>query len=163
MRRDPFDDPTPIPWPLAAAQAVSLWDPIPVGRDEQGEEVTVRLATEGQGGLNMLIGGIPGSGKSVAQSIWVAAAALDPHTRLWIMDGKQLDTAIWAPCAHRIVGPNGDEAIHLLLELHHEMELRRRDLLAREDGAEKIAPGMGLPLHFLLIDELAAYLRLPDA
>lgn len=162
VRRDPFDDPAPIPWPLADAEATSLWNPIPVGRDEQGEEVTVSLATEDQGGLNMLIGGIPGSGKSVAQSVWVAAAALDPSTRLWIMDGKQLDTAIWAPCAERMVGPNGDEAIHLLLELHHEMELRRRDLLARDDGAEKIHPSMGLPLHFLLVDELAAYLRLPD-
>ena len=59
LRRDPLADPTPIPWPLVDAGALSLWQPIPVGEDEDGNEVTVTLPER-----NLLLGGEPGAGKS---------------------------------------------------------------------------------------------------
>jgi hypothetical protein len=43
LRRDPLADPTPTPWPLAEPNRLSLWQPIPVGTDEDGSEVTVTL------------------------------------------------------------------------------------------------------------------------
>ena len=36
LRRDPLADPAPTPWPLVNAGALSLWQPIPVGEDEDG-------------------------------------------------------------------------------------------------------------------------------
>ena len=48
---------------------------------------------------NVLIGGEPGAGKSVALSTLVAAAALDPDARIWLLDGKLVELAAWAPVA----------------------------------------------------------------
>jgi hypothetical protein len=73
VRRDPLAVLGATPWPLAGVERVSLWEPFPVAVDEDGQPVTVRLPER-----NVLFGGEPGAGKSVAQSMPVAAAALDP-------------------------------------------------------------------------------------
>jgi S-DNA-T family DNA segregation ATPase FtsK/SpoIIIE len=48
----------------------------------------------------------------------------------------------------------------MLHVLRAEMEARYRELLAR--GQRKIHRGDGLPLHLVVVDELAFYLSLPD-
>ncbi len=73
VRRDPLAVGPPLPWPNADAPRASLWDPIPVGVGEDGEVVEVALPER-----NLLLGGEPGAGKSVALSLLVATAALDP-------------------------------------------------------------------------------------
>ena len=122
-----------MPWPHRDAEALSLWEPIPVGVDELGETVTIALPER-----NVLLGGEPGAGKSAALSVLVATAALDPSVRLWLLDGKLVELSVWAPCAQRLAGPDIDEAIALLRELREEMEARYRELLAR--GQRKVAP-----------------------
>ena len=79
---------------------MSLWEPIPLGVDEQGEPVAIELVER-----NVLIGGEPGAGKSAALSTLIAAAALDPDARIWLLDGKLVELAAWAPVAQRVVGP----------------------------------------------------------
>jgi DNA segregation ATPase FtsK/SpoIIIE-like protein len=155
VRRDPFDDPQPILWPAAEAEALSLWEAVPLGVDERGEVVSVGLVER-----NVLVGGEPGAGKSVALSLLVAAAALDPSTRIWLLDGKLVELAAWAPVAERLVGPDGREAIGLLREVQREMDERYRELLAR--GLRKVRREDGLALHLVVVDELAFYLSLPD-
>ena len=136
-------------------EALSLWEPIPVGVDEQGEPVSIELVER-----NVLIGGEPGGGKSVALSTLLAAAALDPSAKVWLLDGKLVELAAWAPIAQRVAGPNGEEAIELLRELRAEMDERYRELLAR--GQRKIRRDDGLPLHLVVCDELAFYLTVPE-
>ena len=155
VRRDPFEGAAPMPWPLADAEAASLWEPIPVGVDEQGEPVAIELVER-----NILLGGEPGAGKSAALSVLLAAAALDPNARLWLLDGKLVELAAWAPVAQRVAGPDGEQALELLRELRAEMDERYRELLAR--GLRKIRREDGLPLHLVVCDELAFYLTLPD-
>jgi hypothetical protein len=155
MRRDPFDDPQPITWPDARAGERSLWEPIPLGVDEHGETVEVGLVER-----NVLIGGEPGAGKSVALSTIVAAAALDRDARVWLLDGKLVELAAWAPVAERLIGPDGEQAIAALRELQCVMEDRYRELLAR--GLRKVRRGDALPLHLVVCDELAFYLALSD-
>lgn len=155
VRRDPFDDAAPLRWPVADDESLSLWEPLPLGVDEQGEHVAVELVEH-----NVLLGGEPGAGKSAALSIVIAAAALDSGTRLWLLDGKILEFAGWAPAADRVVGPRGEDAIELLRELRSEMEERYRELLAR--GLRKIRREENLPLHVVVVDELAMYLMMPD-
>jgi hypothetical protein len=70
LRRDPLADPTPTPWPLASADRLSLWQPVPVGVDEDGNEVTVSLPER-----NLLLGGEPGAGKSNVLQLLVAVGA----------------------------------------------------------------------------------------
>ena len=155
VRRDPFEDAVPIPWPAVEAGALSLWDPIPVGVDEHGEFVHMRLAER-----NVLVGGEPGAGKSVALSLLVAAGALDPEAQVWLLDGKLVELAAWAPVAERLVGPDVEQAIDTLRALQREMESRYRELLAL--GLRKVRREDGLALHLVVVDELAFYLSAPD-
>src|SRR3954452_3189776 len=155
VRRDPFEGSAALPWPNAAVGLTSLWEPIPVGVDEHGEAVSIRMAER-----NVLIGGEPGAGQSAALSMLVATAALDPAARVWLLDGKLVELAAWAPVAQRLAGPDGEQAIELLRAVRREMEARYRELLAR--GLRKVPREEGLPLHLVVCDELAFYLTLPD-
>lgn len=154
VRRDPLAADAG-PWPNAEADRLSLWKPIPVGVNEAGEQVTVSLAER-----NMLLGGEPGAGKSVALSQLVATAALDPDARLHLFDGKLVELAAWSSCATHTVGVSTERANELLRELQTEMDDRYLALLANK--ARKVTPDTGLPLHVLVIDELAHYLLAPD-
>ncbi len=149
VQRDPLAATEPLPWPLADAAAFSLWEPI--GVDEDGRQVTLRLPER-----NVLLGGEPGAGKSAALSLLVAAAALDPGVKLWLLDGKRVELAAWAPAAERLVGPDVAEAADMLDALRAEMDLRYAQLLAW--GRRKVSPDDGLGLHVVVIDELALYL-----
>ena len=155
LRRDPLADPTPIPWPLANADHCSLWAPIPVGEDEDGQQVTVTLPER-----NLLAGGEPGAGKSTVVQVLIAAAALDPSVVLTLFDPKLVELAGWQGSAHRLIGPNVDEAIDVLKSLIGELDDRYLTLLANR--ARKVAPGDGLPLHLVVVEELAFYTNGPD-
>ena len=155
VRRDPFADAAPVRWPCANADRASLWEPILIGVDEEGEDFAVDLVER-----NVLVGGEPGAGKSVALSIVAAAAALDPSARVWLLDGKLVELAAWAPIAQRVAGPDGAEALALLRDVRAKMDDRYRELLAR--GVRKVRREDGLPLHLVVCDELAFYLTLAD-
>lgn len=154
IRRDPLEGP-PLPWPAADAGSWSLWEPIPVGLDEDANAVSVSLPEH-----NVLLGGEPGAGKSAALSLLVAAAALDPTVTLWLLDGKRVELAVWEPCATRLVGPSLDEAIEVLDHLRAEMDARYAQLLAWK--RRKVSRDDGLGLHVVVIDELALYLASGD-
>src|SRR5215218_1139455 len=90
LRRDPLADPAPTPWPFVNAGALSLWQPILVGEDEDGSPVTVTLPER-----NLLLGGEPGAGKSNVLQLLVAVGALDPSVRLTLFDPKLVELAVW--------------------------------------------------------------------
>jgi hypothetical protein len=154
LRRDPLADPRPIPWPLAQAERVSLWQPIPVGVDEDGTEIGVSLPER-----NLLAGGEPGAGKSTITQLLIAAAALDPSVRLTLFDPKLVELAVWQACG-RLVGPNVEQAIEALKQLISELDDRYLTLLANR--ARKVTEGDGLPLQLLVVEELAFYTNGPD-
>lgn len=155
VRRDPLAELAGTPWPEMDAERWSLWDPIPVGLDEDGGTLLMSLPER-----NVLVGGEPGAGKSAALSVVIAAAALDPNARLWLLDGKLVELAAWAPCAERVAGADVAEAIELLRDVRVEMEARYRRLL--RDGKRKVSRGDGLELHLVAVDELAFYLSVED-
>src|SRR5439155_18510561 len=155
VRRDPLAELAAAAWPQLDAEELSLWDPIPVGVDEDGETVLMSLPER-----NVLLGGEPGAGKSAALSLVIARAALDPTANVWLLDGKLVELAAWGPCAQRVAGSDVGEAIDLLREVRREMEARYRRLLA--DGKRKVSRDDGLPLHLVAIDELAFYLSVED-
>ncbi len=155
MRRDPFDDATPAHWPNCDTTVASLWDPIPIGVDEEGGMVTVHLPER-----NILVGGEPGAGKSAALSVLLATAALDPDACVWLLDGKLVELAAWGPVSRRLAGPDAQLALAVLREARAEMDDRYRELMAR--GRRKIQRDDGLSLHLIVCDELAFYLSAPD-
>ena len=140
-----------FPWPLSDAPRASLWEPIPVGMDENGRRAALGLPER-----NVLVGGEPGAGKSVFLSVLVAAAALDPNVTITLLDGKLVELAAWRGCATNAVGPSVTDAIEVLAEIQTEMDARYRQLLAGH--RRKVAAGDGMALHVVVIDELAFYL-----
>lgn len=150
IRRDAWEAGIPMRWPLAQAETVSMWDPVPVGVDENLRPVNISLVER-----NVLVGGEPGGGKSVFLSLIAAAAALDPETKLWVMDPKEVELSVWAPCAHRSIGPDKVAAARALSELRDLMDARYQTLQA--NGTEKVRREDGMPLHVLIVDELAEY------
>lgn len=155
VRRDTLSGAEPLQWPHQDAEALTLWQPIPVGVDENGEVVTVSLPER-----NVLLGGEPGAGKSVALSLMVATAALDPSCRLWLLDGKLVELAAWRDCAHRSVGVGVEEANEVLRELQGEMDARYEQLLGSR--RRKVSAGDPWPLEVVVCDELAHYLSATD-
>jgi hypothetical protein len=156
IRRDPLSGGKPLPWPWLDKAMTSLWDPIPVGVDEDGNGVEMLLPER-----NVLIGGEPGAGKSVALSMLVAAAALDAGVRLSLFDGKLVELAMWEGCAEHYVEEKLDEAIKVLEELGSDMVERYRYLkvnfrrkITREDTQ--------FPLRLVVVDELAVYTATGD-
>jgi hypothetical protein len=105
VRRDPLAELAAMPWPHLNMPELSLWAPVPVGLDEDGQLVTVSLIER-----NVLIGGEPGGGKSVGQSMLTATAALDPGCELTLLDGNYVELASWVGCAARTVGPTRTSA-----------------------------------------------------
>jgi S-DNA-T family DNA segregation ATPase FtsK/SpoIIIE len=105
----------------------------------------------------LLIGGEPGSGKSVALSTIVAAAALDPSVHLTLLDGKHVELVAWTNVADDFVGANQDDAVVVLEELRCIMDLRYETLAATRK--RKMSPTDIEGPHVLVIDELAFYLR----
>ena len=150
VRRDPLAESTPT-WPNANENALSLWEPIPVGINEDGDVVEVSLIER-----NMLLGGEPGAGKSVALSALVATAALDNTVKLHLFDGKLVELAPWSRCADHSVGSSTQDAVHVLRQLQLDMDARYTALLA--NGKRRVDQGSGLQLHVLVFDELAHYL-----
>ncbi|MFP5372168.1 MAG: FtsK/SpoIIIE domain-containing protein [Actinomycetes bacterium] len=155
VRRDPLARGPALRWPNVGAPALSLWDPVPVGVDEHGRQVSVLLPER-----NVLLGGEPGAGKSAGLSLFVATAALDRSVRLWLLDGKMVELAAWGGCAERAAGVDVAEALDVLSGLRREMDERYRTLL--EGRRRKVTPDNGLPLHVVVCDELAHYLTAGD-
>ena len=131
---------------------VDLWQAVPFGLAEDGSVVDLTLPEH-----NLLLGGEPGSGKSVALSSIVAAAALDPRVSITLLDGKQVELAPWRAVAEDFVGPDQERAVQVLDQLRSEMDHRYAQLL--ETGTRKIDRESRFGLHLVVIDELAFYLR----
>lgn len=138
--------------PLLYAASTSLWEPIPLGLGEDGPPIELTLPEH-----NLLIGGEPGSGKSVVLSSIVAAGALDKTTTLTLLDGKQVELAIWRTVAERFVGPDLADATETLEFLQSEMNLRYQQLLDQRHRKVERTDPQGLRL--VVVDELALYLR----
>ena len=83
--------------------SLSIFDRVFLGLDEGGEPVNVVLAER-----NLLVGGEPGAGKSVALNLIVAHAALSLDCRLVLVDGKRVELGVWKQCADTFVGPSID-------------------------------------------------------
>ena len=130
--------------------SLSIWEPIHLGTDETGQAVYVNLAER-----NMLIGGEPGGGKSVALQLIVAHGALSADCKLILIDGKRVELGLWAACADKFVGPSIDDAIDVMRWLQNLID-ERTDLLLQM-RKRKVTPGMGWPFYLVPIDEVAYF------
>ncbi len=130
--------------------ALSIYDPIHFGIDENGRHVEVTLMYR-----NLLIGGEPGSGKSSLLNTIIGHAALCCDGDLWLFDGKRVELGLWRDIAGVFVGNTITEGIAKLRDLQAEMEIRYSMLEAVR--RRKILRTDPLRVILCVIDELAYF------
>ena len=128
----------------------SMFDPVHLGIDENGEHVYVNLAER-----NMLLGGEPGAGKSSGINLIVAHGALSYDCKLILIDGKQVELGPWRHCADMFIGPSINAAIEAFTSFQATMNGRYDDLLAT--GRRKIIRDSGEHVYLIVIDEYAYF------
>ena len=138
------------PAKAASVFPLSFFDPVHLGVDEYGDQVSIDLPER-----NILIGGEPGAGKSSAENLIVAHMALSADARPVLIDGKQVELGPWRHSAHIFVGPSITEAIEALAWLQAEMDDRYDNLL--DAGRRKITRDMGVDAYPVFIDEYAYF------
>lgn len=139
----PLEKPVPV-------SGLSIYDVVHLGIDERGYGVDIELVYR-----NILLGGEPGSGKSVALNNIVAHAAMCTDARMWLFDGKQVELGLWKSVADVFVGPDIEGAIAYLELLQLEMN-RRYDELDRV-RRRKITHTDPVDVIVAVIDEIAYY------
>lgn len=135
------------------------WQPVPVGTDtDTGQTVHVHLLAR----AGILVAGLQRMGKSVLVSGIVAHLALT-RARLILADAKLVELSLWAPlCSRRddFVGRDPAAFLAKLTELQQEIDRRYATLVG--EGRTKAEPGDGWEPIALIVDELAAFIDIPD-
>ncbi len=141
--------------PVVAAASggpVSIWHPVHLGTDETGAQVHVTLAER-----NMLIGGEPGGGKSVALQLIVAHGALsaglqaDPDRR---QAGRARPVARLRRPVHR---PARSMTRSTTLQWLQEHDRRAHRSAARSRASARSPLTWGWPVYLVAVDEIAYY------
>jgi hypothetical protein len=154
---DPLAVPPAGPWPLcpdpAAPPARNASDPWPLGVMEDGSVLSVSLGTSC---ASLLIGGSPGSGKSIIQAA-IAQAAMDPLAELFLIDLKGgVELNCWTARASGVAFRQA-EATDLLERLVVLMDDRLSAM--RLAGMRKAPLGPSWPPIVVAVDEAAELLR----
>lgn len=154
VRLDPLAAAGDIPWLSLDDATLSMWDDVHVGTTEMGVALWLSLVER-----NLLIGGLPGSGKSTFLRLIAAHAAKSPDAHLILIDPNQVQFAPWRDRALAYASKDPAEALAVLLMVQAEVD-RRLDLLVTLPGVpdkvtREIAADHGLALWVLMIDELA--------
>lgn len=148
----------PAAWPLARAGQVDLFRPVLFGTDPRGRPVTVPLLY-----ANVLIGAMPGAGKTFALRVLLLAGALDARAELRTFELKGSgDLSPLERVAYRYgSGPDDatvEQVMASLREVHRDLEVRARTIrgLPREQAPEnKVTPALAarrsLGLHPLVV------------
>ena len=128
----------------------SLWDRLSPGIDEEGRLVEIYLPEH-----SFLIGGEPGSGKTVFLTVLLMFIICCPQVQLYIFDGKEIDLIGYIPLTVESVGCDIKRAIEVMQQLREVMADRYATL--RKLGLKKIDRTCGFSHIVVLIDELAFY------
>ncbi|WP_455362594.1 cell division protein FtsK [Streptomyces sp. SYSU K21746] len=153
----------PPAWPLVKGGSASLFKPLPFGTDQRGRNVDITLMYD-----NVLIGAMPGMGKTFSLRTPLLAAALDPTAELLIWELKgtgDLDALGQKVAADYGSGPDDDTcaaALDSIRYVHKDLERRAKVIasLPKDKCPEnKVIPSLAgsrsLGLHplVLAIDE----------
>ena len=122
---------------------------MPIGLDDNGDEIAASFY-----GQSILIGGNPGSGKSVAMRVILAGLAASRNVCLVGIDPKHAELSMWRPRFTKLVlGNDVEPTVSLLIELLAEVQ-RRAEYLATTQTAT-LQPTNEHPWIVLVIDEWA--------
>lgn len=148
----------PTAWPLAKSGTVDLFKTFPLACDPRGRWVDLSLMY-----TNVLIGSIPGMGKTFTLRVPLLAAALDPRAELWVYELKGTgDLGSLEKVATRYTSGFDDDEIAAALQGLRDLrtELGRRakvikglpkHLCPENKVTPELASRKGLGLHPLVV------------
>lgn len=150
------------PSPLSATPEFNLWHGLPFGTTLGGATLSVQMVW-----TSWLVGGLPRMGKTNLGRLLTTAAALDPHCRLLIADGKGgVDFDPYQAVAHQFIEDDEDDSVAaflaLLQELKAEVQSRfkrmrslPRELVRDSKVTEALTrdASQDFPLVLLVVDE----------
>ncbi|MFD8562138.1 FtsK/SpoIIIE domain-containing protein [Streptosporangium canum] len=115
-------------WPLARTGTADLFKAIPFGHDQRMRPVKLTLMF-----ANMLIGAMPGAGKTFALRVLLLAAALDVTAELRLFELKGSgDLSMFEPVAYHYGSGADDDTVHACLvslrEVYKDLETRARTI-----------------------------------
>ena len=123
--------------------------PFELGIDDHGHPVNLNMY-----GQHLLVGGIPGSGKSNALRVFLGHLAASRNVVLFGIDPKRVELTLWADRFTRlVVGNDAAETTQLLEELH--LEIDRRTAHLSQTAQASLRPSAEFPWTVLVIDEWA--------
>lgn len=166
---DPYAGP-PLRTPLLDVEWWDAWRPVPFGRDARQRRIDLPLVW-----TSLLVGAIPRQGKTMAARLAAGGLILDPHTRLYVFDGKGgKDWKAVEDVAHRFVCGDGVEHAEAvrdyLVELVAEVQARYARMAELDDEVcpeSKITPAisrdpvLNMPITAVIIDEVQVFLENP--
>lgn len=155
----------PKPWPLRKNGVADIFGELPFGIDQRGRPVGIPLIES-----NMLIGSLPGAGKTASLRCVLLGCALDPTTELHIFELKGSgDLESFERIAHRYASGVDDESVFAALDglrwLLDELGRRSRKLKQLREKARDLVPdskvtralankrGLGLHPIVFVVDE----------
>ncbi|WP_462203212.1 cell division protein FtsK, partial [Frankia sp. CcWB3] len=111
-------------WPLTRRGVTDVFAPVPFGSDPRGRPVSILLSEN-----NVLVGSLPGAGKTSAVRVLMLGCALDPTCELWVFNLKgtaDLDAA--EKVAARYASGLDDSTMEIVLEALRDLraEIVRR-------------------------------------
>jgi len=154
VRRDPLSATADVAWSGQHTDVLSMWDPVHLGIDENGEPVHLSLVER-----SLLVGGEPGSGKSSLLNVVVSHASMCPDAHIVLIDPNEVQFGPWRDRALAYASDSSDDALAVLELVRSEIR-RRLALLKTLPGVVRkvtstIAAEYALPLWVLVVDELA--------
>jgi S-DNA-T family DNA segregation ATPase FtsK/SpoIIIE len=161
--------------PLLRCKPTDIWQPAPFGLDERGTKVTVDLMWN-----SILIGAQPRQGKTFAARSLALYAALDPYTKLTVLDGGgkpdwRKFALVADRCAFGLAMTRDGDPAEIVLEALREIKADVQDRYERlsklpvdvcPEGklTREIArdPKYKMPVRLVFLDEFQEYFDLGD-
>ena len=132
---------------------------ITVGLLEDGGEATLTIGNTS----GVVVGGVPGSGKTAGMMVVVLALYLSGCCRIHVIDGKGGDDWTWAKTAATDFVRDDLDTVHdLLLRLDEQMRSRMSSMRPHYGASNfwNIPPDRRPPLEVVIIDECQSYFDL---
>ena len=157
LKRDPLADMLPVTAaPVGTYVQADIARPY-LGLDEHAQHRYLSLANT----TGMVIGGLPGRGKSVLINSLLCQWAGSPKVALALLDGKgSCDFEAWRPRCWLMSGDDLPAAVGVLEDIHLEMRRRLgriRELSGSSNGWRS-GPSEDLPALIVLVDECQVFL-----
>ncbi len=171
-------DPLAVPVgrsPLLRCAQTDIWRPAPFGLDERGQPVAVPLMWN-----SILVGAQPRQGKTFSARALALYAALDPHVRLTVFDGKgspdwRKFTLVADRCGFGLAMTRDGDPVEAFLDALREL---KNDVQARYERLSGLPVDVcpegkltreiardgryDMPVRLVVVDEFQEYFDLAD-